>query len=860
MKKKSFKILNFSIFIGVFFTLFIGFYAFLTQGISLDKFHIYGVEVNGFYLSLDKKLILKIDTLDFKDLKTQDESQKLDIQTQIHYAKTIHTLLQYFQNIQLKQIKLKGYEANLLYDGENFTINFPNIYAKLNLSEKDSTILLNLQDLYLHRLGIYMQGKGSYTLKSQKLNFDGSLSFLDLQNHNLLTTLNFNSRGDFEELQISGSSLPFKDIKFLEKILPPFNNQILKEWIFDNYTMENAYLESFSFSLPLESEKILPALQKTLKATAILREAKVYFQKDISPLINKEILLEFKNNTLEFHPKSPTYENIPLQNSKVAIKNILSDHAFLEINLHANTPLSSPIHKILESYHISLPLKQLKSNTNATLYLGLDLHSLNLTYKGIFSAKNASFDYKGIVFDGSEFLIKLENPLIDVKIQNLTYQNFVKANPHFIINTKTHKLSGDLEIVNLELQNNLLSIQNHLLPFMIDFNNPNFTYLNLPTFNIEANLSHTDTSTFYFKDLKPLIAYSSLLQDYNIEEGNIEISTKDFSNFLMQLNLISSLPFIYKKDNPNNELSLTLEYSKDILNLKTNDNLIQYSSSKNQKNIFLQDYVLDLDKLSFSNNADNLPTHLKAQNSIFIFKELPILADNLEATLNKDILDIKLSHKNGKATIKKSGEKLQINANSFGDEFVNSLAKKQAFSNGIFSLNATSNPEGILIGELNFYNTSIKQLKVLQNLLAFLDTIPSLLSLKSPGFNNEGYLVKEGKMNFGLNEDYLAINNLDIKGSSMDLQGNGVLDLKNKIIDLNTKLITIKSLSNIINKIPVVNYIFLGKDGTISTGVKISGNLDNPKITTQTAQDILLSPFNVLKRVVTSPIQIFKKD
>ncbi|WP_198672530.1 AsmA-like C-terminal domain-containing protein [Helicobacter burdigaliensis] len=826
----------------------------------MDKFRIYGVEIEGFYLSLDKKLILKVDTLNLETLNSQENNQKPSIQTQIHYAKTLHTLLQYFQHIHFKQIKLKGYQANLLYDGENFTINFPNIYAKLSLVEKDSMIFLNLQDLYLHRLGIYTQGQGVYSLKNQNLDFKGVLNFLDLQNHNLLSSINLKASGDFEELEISGSSLPFKDIKFLEKILPPFSNTILKEWIFDNYEAENINLEYFSFILPTNSEEILPSLSKTLKAKAVLRNAKVHFQKNISPLISKEITLIFKDNTLEFHPASPTYEGISLQDSKVAIKDILSNHAILEINLYANTPLTSSIHKVLESYQIFLPLTQLKSNTQATLYLGVDLHSLEVTYKGIFSTQDASFDYKGVVISGKDFLVKLENPLIDVKIQQLSFKDILKANTNFSINTKTHQLSGDLDIVNLEIKEGILSIQNHLLPFIVDFNNPSFTYLNFPTFNIEANLTHTDTSTFYFKDLKPLIAYSEFLQNYNIEEGNIDISTKDFSNFLMRLNLISSAPFMYQKDKPSNELSLELEYSKDILKFKTKDNLAQYSSTQDKKEILLQDYVLDIDKLNLSKNTDKLPTYLKAQNSIFIYKELPILADILEAKAYDDFLEITLQHKNGKAKIIKNKKDLEINANNFGDEFANSLAKKQAFSKGIFSLKAKNNQDGILIGELKFYNTSIKQLKVLQNLLAFIDTIPSLLSLKSPGFNNEGYLVKEGTMDFGLNEDYLAINNLNIKGSSMDLEGKGVLDLKNKVIDLNTKLITIKSLSNIINKIPVVNYIFLGKDGTISTGVKISGNLDNPKITTQTAQDILLSPFNVLKRVITSPIQIFTKD
>ena len=51
----------------------------------------------------------------------------------------------------------------------------------------------------------------------------------------------------------------------------------------------------------------------------------------------------------------------------------------------------------------------------------------------------------------------------------------------------------------------------------------------------------------------------------------------------------------------------------------------------------------------------------------------------------------------------------------------------------------------------------------------------------------------------------------------------------------------------------------LGKEGKIYTNFKIQGTSENPIIQTQVTQDILLSPFNVLKRVISSPFEIFNK-
>lgn len=143
--------------------------------------------------------------------------------------------------------------------------------------------------------------------------------------------------------------------------------------------------------------------------------------------------------------------------------------------------------------------------------------------------------------------------------------------------------------------------------------------------------------------------------------------------------------------------------------------------------------------------------------------------------------------------------------------------------------------------------------------MAFIDTIPALLSLKNPGFNQDGYYVKNGTIQFGLNEEFLAIQALELNGSSIDIKGKGILSLKNNNLDFYAQLITVKSLSNIINKIPLVNYILLGKEGKIYTNFKIQGTSENPIIQTQVTQDILLSPFNVLKRVIVSPFEIFNK-
>ncbi|WP_300972228.1 YhdP family protein, partial [Helicobacter rodentium] len=251
------------------------------------------------------------------------------------------------------------------------------------------------------------------------------------------------------------------------------------------------------------------------------------------------------------------------------------------------------------------------------------------------------------------------------------------------------------------------------------------------------------------------------------------------------------------------------------------------------------------------------PVFVEGQNSNLFVKERTILGDSFEITLVNGEIKASLKHKNGQADFYKFGNSITLDAKEFGDEFVNTLIQKKGVRNGRFFMNANTNPKGALMGKITFLNASLNELKILQNIMAFVDTIPSLLSLKTPGFNNQGYYVNEGVVEFGLNDEFLAIESLDFKGSSIDIKGRGIMQVESQILDFNAELITAKSLSGIINKIPLVNYILLGKDGTISTAFKVDGTLENPQVHTQAVQDILLSPFNVLKRVVTSPFEVF---
>lgn len=859
IKIPSIKTLKLILFLTFLTGLFITLYTFLHTGIKLERFHLAGSQIEGFYLRLDKKLILEIQSLHLKQFNSDDSHKDFSISTQVTIAKNLHFILQYFQKIDIKNIFIKDYQANLFYDGNNFTLNLPEFYAKLNLTEDASKVLIQIHDFYLKPYGIYYQGKGVYDLRRQEVMLDGSLDFLNQENYYSYVRLDLNVFSDLKTLNIKGSSNVFSDIKFLKSLIPEISNKLVEAWIFDNYSVENVQINDFSLTIPLKSNHILQDSINSLYVLATAKNAEVIFHPKLQAAHAKSVKLLFQNNALEFYPENPTYKQYLANGTTITLKDITSKAPSLEVNLNTTSPLDSNIHEILNAYNITLPLNAPKANIATNLFIHLDLLNHTLQTKGIFKARNSTILLNGIPLETDNLNIALDNHIVKVESKNLTYQNIIKSDSNFIINIQDKEISGDILIHSLALVNpSVLQIFNHSVPFSVDFKDEKAITLSLPTLTFNAKLNAP--YNFYIESLSHFIPFSKILQDYQVSNGTLNLNTQDFLEYQAKISVNSSQNILLsKKDNmPLSTINLDLRYNTNDFELKS-DSFI-YTDTQGNKRISFKDINLNLNSQNLtSTNPKNtdIPTRIEGNNTNLIFKDYTILSDSFNFSLYNNTIQGTLKYKNGSANLYKNGNFITLDAREFGDTFLNTIANKHIFNKGRFFLNVNTNEKGVIIGEMKLLNTSVKELNVLQNLMAFIDTIPSLLSLKLPGFNNDGYYLENGSILFGLNDKFLAIDKLHFKGSSIDINGQGIIQLESKNIDFNAELITAKALSGIINKIPLVNYIVLGKNGTISTNFKINGTLEKPQIHTQTAQDILLSPFNILKRVITSPFEVF---
>jgi len=218
--------------------------------------------------------------------------------------------------------------------------------------------------------------------------------------------------------------------------------------------------------------------------------------------------------------------------------------------------------------------------------------------------------------------------------------------------------------------------------------------------------------------------------------------------------------------------------------------------------------------------------------------------------------DAKPAH--GNLSLIKSNKKFEISANDIRGEFINSIFNIKSFEGGSFKLRVLGKSTDDFKGEARLIGATLKDYTFYNQLLTFLNSVPSLLVFKTPDFGADGYPVKFGKILFEKKADTLKFLAIELESSSADIGGHGTINLATKEIDVDLELKLLKDASSIIDKIPLVNQIVLGKDRTLSTVIKVRGTLQKPQYSTQILQDALLSPFKIIRNVLEAPFLIFE--
>ncbi len=244
---------------------------------------------------------------------------------------------------------------------------------------------------------------------------------------------------------------------------------------------------------------------------------------------------------------------------------------------------------------------------------------------------------------------------------------------------------------------------------------------------------------------------------------------------------------------------------------------------------------------------------LEAKNSsLYVSKDRSILYDKLNLQYYNNILTAQLKHDQGKAGLKLKKKTFHLYGKKFNDQFMNKLFSLSKFHGGSldFSLDGTLSD---YTGVIYVRKTTMKNYAILNNILAFINTIPSLATFSLPGYNKSGLFVKRAFIHFKSKNNSFNLEDIYLDSKEIKVVGKGTMDLPtdNMNIILNLK----SDLGSDLAKVPLLGYAILGQD-TISTTLKLSGKIENPKIRSMVAKDIVVAPLNIIKRTLTLPYKL----
>ena len=360
-------------------------------------------------------------------------------------------------------------------------------------------------------------------------------------------------------------------------------------------------------------------------------------------------------------------------------------------------------------------------------------------------------------------------------------------------------------------------------------------------------------------NISKLYRDSALLQQYRVDNGSLRIyklshtpeikfsghTRHHYAVFRYNDKPITDYRF-QGKLNADKHLSLTLNHAVTFLLEDTLDIMIKNYFISLPEVMKLLREVSDKD----TQTTTLYDTKIVATNSgLYLGDSRSIPADTINMRYIDKILDAQLFYKAGSANLQITDETFKIYGSGFNDIFMEKVFRFSNFKGGRFDFNVAGNFTDYQ-GVFYLTNTRVLNYTLLNNLFAFINTVPALITFSVPNYSVQGFFIKNAYMRFHYKNDLYYINDLYVDSNDMQISAKGKANRQNDTISMDMTLKT--NIGSSLSKIPVVGYIiFDGK--SLATTVEISGKLSDPTVEPKIAQEVLISPLNIIKRTLQLP-------
>jgi len=857
----------------------------LKIGIKADSLVFSKYKVEGLYIKLDKKLTLKAKSIIIPRSKAKPSFDTID-----KTFDTIKNLFTFFEYIELNKITFDNNHLSVVFANEILYITSDDYEIAGKIHRRDKKFVTEVSMLYLKKKNITLVGKLMYDLKTEVLETEGYFKAYNIKGQ-------FNAKKEDEEIHFNISTNTFRDLKTL---IHTFElNEGVNAWIVDKIKADTYKLTALEGNVHVKNDTF-DVDYKTLKGDLILNNVKINYQEGLDEILAKEVQITFKDKILYFDLDKPSYLDRSLKGSKVAITGMLDKQPSLKLDLNITTPIDNEVQKILKSYALKIPVKHKGESANLKINMHIPLGD---TYdkekkmttevsvdvgKGILKYKNivlplqtAKVEYNSIkkheiIFDGKlkKGNIKIGKTKFPVLSGKIHYEKEIATlkNIHVKEDWYEGKVTGKINIqkqkaklileakkITIGKKDKILFLKNKSLPFSVDYTKK--VHVKVPSLALEIKEKKNGLliKLKKLKKLKPFLRNIPL----NINGGHLNILSRKNDSYTFKGEVHRSGCFLYeKKSRCYTKIPVHGKLYKNNLDLYAFSKRVHFNLSKsrikiNTINIDLEKFLQEKKKRKKGKSKKLV---ILGKNSNIRYKKHTLVTDSYDLELKSNGNIQAFGSSDGdivKLSIK--GKKFSLKALRVKDKMLHPLINFKGLKHGRYTIKQLGNPDKVMHGQIIVEGGVLSGFKTYNNTLAFINTIPALATFSNPGFSEKGFKIKEGVVDYRMIGDKIIFDSIYIKGNSATIAGKGELDIVKKTIKMDLAIQTARELGKVVGSLPFVGYILMGKDKSMTIGLKISGSLDKPLVQTSAAQDILTLPLQLIKRTLESPAHIINK-
>jgi len=655
------------------------------------------------------------------------------------------------------------------------------------------------------------------------------------------------------------------------------------------------------------------------KSSVVVENLLLQFDKKLKKVSAKKAFVTFEKNQFDVTFQKPFYHDIDMSHSTVNYS--LDDNA-LNLALQTRSLYNNTLDQILKRYNLKIPIKQLNGKNEIKTNIFIPFSQGDFFIETYVKSKDTTIQSYDQIVEATDIdlyyesksnslkgKVYLQNYIFnDIKFFNSQVEYDVSFAKDILVMITAKNLQAAYADLNVNLTNTAVGFENLKMQVVSELKlDDNISFLNFQN-NTDFETQHSLSKMFInYQNQKHLYDLNLINEiDFKTKSsvGTIMINTLKYDNLVEATNKsipytllfkdeilfsIQDLGLSYFKEKETDLHSIHIKKPKKIVDVlpflkykNSAEGIIEIESNDfEQTTIAVENLSIDIDSSYFTSNnkqsinltIPTLPTiDFLYTNSTLKYDDYSLFFDRLQ--INTEKKDIQLSMIKNKTIFEAKIEDGIVEAHGYNltDTYLNRFLNKEFLKGGYLNINVYTDDINFLMGDINFHDTTLKNVTVINSLSTFVNTtpaiinpllaLPTLFRMAETGFDTNGYYMKygDGSFHYSVQKKQLDIFDLKTNGKMSDFNINAHMDFVTNGIEANVNISFLKDFTQAINYIPVVGYIFLGDDGEFYTSVDITGSLDNPNFETHTVKESSLGVANIIKRIITLPLQPFNVE